>query len=116
MAGIVDIHLEIVRKFEKYRRGYMSYAKVIKKLAEKHFEGLHGLYVFGSVSSQKYHPLSDIDVAIVLLKPAEEEVRVDFYRKVRETFGLNHPFEFHIITNEEWNGWYSKFVKDFVEI
>jgi len=64
-------------------------------------EKLLSVYVFGSVVEGKDHPMSDVDVAIVLSEETNEEERMKLYRKVREAFGL-HPFEIHVITSEEW--------------
>jgi len=39
-----------------------------------------------------------------------------FSLKVSGSVGFSHPFEFHIITREEWDGWYGRFVKEHVKI
>lgn len=78
-------------------------------------EKLLSVYVFGSVIEGRERPMSDVDVAIVLSKKAGEEERVKLYRRVRETFGL-HTFEIHVITSEDWERWYKKFIEKFVEV
>ena len=116
MPGIVDMHLEIIREFEKFRKNYTEYVEVIKKLANEHFDDLYGVFVFGSAVKKTIHPLSDIDVAIVLFTQADEAERIDFYRKIRSIFGIVHPFEIHIVSRREWDEWYSRFVKDYMKI
>ena len=117
MVGLVDIQLEIVRKFKEMRENYLKYVKVIKEVAENHFEGLIDVYVFGSVVRGEEHPMSDVDVAVVLSENVDEEKRVGFYRKVREKIGNLHPFEIHVISRDEWEKWYRKFVKnDYVTV
>ena len=116
MAGLVDMHMEIVERFREYRENYMVHAKAIKKIAEKNFGRIFGVFVFGSVISKNHHPLSDIDLAIVLFESAGEDARTGFYRDVRKETGMLHPFELHVLTKEEWNDWYRKFVKEYIEI
>jgi len=74
------------------------------------------VYVFGSVVRDECYPMSDVDVAVIVGRNVGEEERVEFYRKIREEFGILHPFEIHILSEEEWSI-YKKFVKnDFIEI
>lgn len=116
MADLIDFQIEIVRRFREMRRNYLYNVRKIKDLAKDVFgDRLLSVYVFGSVVEGKEKPMSDVDVAIVLSENAEEEERMKLYRKVREHFGL-HPFEIHVLTSEEWEGWYRRFVKSFVEI
>ena len=112
MVSLIDIQIEIVRKFKEMRREYLKYAKMIKEVAEQHFSNLVAVYVLGSVVKGEEHAMSDVDVAVVLEKPAREEERVAFYRKVREKIGKLHPFEIHVLSIDEWENWYRKFVKD----
>lgn len=116
MADLIDFQIEIVRRFREMRRNYVDNVRKIKDFAKDVFGSrLLSVYVFGSVVEGKERPMSDVDVAIVLSESAEEEERMKLYRKVREHFGL-HPFEIHIVTINEWEGWYKRFVKSFVEI
>jgi len=118
MVGLIDIQLDVVKKFEKIREKFIKNAKELKRIASNLFKNnLHAVYVFGSVVKGKTHAMSDIDVAVVLLKPASENERIRLYKEVRKKFGLLHPFEIHVVTKDEWDGWYRKFVKeDFVEV
>jgi len=116
MVTLMDIQLEIVKRFRELRRDYVKNVKKIKDLAKEIFgERLLSVYVFGSVVEGKDHPMSDIDVAIVLSGEACEDERMKLYRKVRESFGL-HSFEIHVVTSKEWENWYKKFARRFVEI
>ncbi len=116
MATLTDIQIEIVKKFRELRRDYIKNVRKIKELAREIFgEKLLSVYVFGSVVEGEEHPMSDVDVAVVLSEKAGEDERMKLYRKVRESFGL-HPFEIHVITSEEWERWYRRFVKNFIEV
>jgi predicted nucleotidyltransferase len=116
MADLIDFQIEIVRRFREMRRNYLDNVRKIKDLAKDVFgKRLLSVYVFGSVVEGKDRPMSDFDVAIVLSENAAEEERMKPYRKIREHFGL-HPFEIHVLTLDEWEGWYRRFVKRFVEV
>lgn len=113
MVSLMDLQIEIVRKFEKFRKNFVKHARRIKQMASQTF-GDAEVYVFGSVVRNDCHPMSDVDLAVVV-KDASEERRVKFYRRIRKEFGPLHPFEIHILTEEEWNN-YRKFVGDFIKI
>jgi len=116
MADLIDFQIEIVRRFREMRRNYVYNVRKIKDFAKDVFGSrLLSVYVFGSVVEGKEKPMSDVDVAIVLSESAKEEERMELYRKVREHFGP-HLFEIHVLTSEEWEGWYRRFVKRFVEV
>lgn len=116
MVTLTDFQIETVKRFRELRKNYVENVRRIKDLAKEIFgEKLLSVYVFGSVIEGRERPMSDVDVAIVLSKKAGEEERVKLYRRVRETFGL-HPFEIHVITSEDWERWYKKFIEKFVEV
>lgn len=106
--------MEVVRKFEEFRKDFIKHAREIKEIALENF-GDASIYVFGSVMKGKYHPMSDVDLAVVVSRDVDESERIDFYRKIRKEFGILHPYEIHILNREEWRV-YEKFVKDFIKI
>lgn len=106
-------YFEIKDLFEKFRKNYLSYAEEIKKRAIEYFgDDLEMVVVFGSTVEGKTTPLSDIDIAIVTKKKVEDMERAKFRVSINKIFGL-HPFEIHIITLEEWNNWYKRFIKKY---
>ncbi|RLI82919.1 hypothetical protein DRP07_04330 [Archaeoglobales archaeon] len=114
MAGVslIDIQLEILKEFERFRKDYLKHAKEIKRISREIFgKKLEGVYVFGSIVKGKSHPMSDVDIAIILSVAANEVERTKLYGKVRKKFGLAHPFEVHILSVDEWE-WYRRFVKN----
>ncbi len=113
-----EFSLKLSRRYEEFRRRWRDYAEVIKGLAKEFFkENFLSTYVFGSTVRGDYRALSDIDVAIVLKRDVDEFVRVKFRSLVRERLSKVHPFEIHIITEDEWRNWYRRFIKeDYVEI
>ncbi len=57
-----------------------------------------------------YKPLSDIDIAIVLYRGVDEWTRVRFRKVVRRLSGMVNPFEIHILSWDEWENWYKRFI------
>ena len=97
---------------EKYFKDYASYARRIKRIAEKYF-GSVKLYVFGSVVEGDYHVmLSDIDVAVVV-NSYEKEKALRLKVEVEKNFG--DVFQLHVLSEKEWK-FYLNFVKKFVEV
>jgi len=109
-------YIGVKETFEKFRKRYLDYAKVIKKEALKFFGSLLKLVVvFGSTVEGGTRPLSDIDIAIVLGGRVGELDRAKFRVSINKLFGL-HPFEIHIITIDEWENWYRRFVRKYIII
>ncbi|MFB6489833.1 MAG: hypothetical protein TU35_001065 [Thermoproteus sp. AZ2] len=46
---------------------------------------------------------------------ADEEARMRLRREIDNVLGAN-PFELHIVTPEQYSGWYAKFIKKWIEI
>ena len=118
MVRLIDFQFDTVKKFKAIRDKFVENARELKRIASNLFkDDLYAVYVFGSVVKGKTHAMSDIDVAVVLLKPATEYERIRLYREVRKKFGMLHPFEIHVVTKDEWDSWYGKFVgEDFIEV
>lgn len=114
MVSLMDIQMEVVRKFEEFRKDFIEHARKIKEIALEIF-GDANVYVFGSVVRGECHPMSDVDVAVVVSKDICEEERINFYRKIRKEFGILHPFEIHILSRKEWRV-YEKFTKNSIKI
>jgi len=113
MVSLMDLQMEIVRKFEKFRKNYKKYVNEIRDLAVTIF-GKAEVYVFGSVVEGRTHPMSDVDVAVVV-EDASEDKRIEFYREIRKNFGMLHPFEIHVVTEREWET-YKRFIKKFEKV
>lgn len=113
MVSLTDLQIEVVREFERFRRSYKENAEKIKEIASRLFGDVE-VYVFGSVVEGKVHPMSDVDIAVVVGR-ADEEERVRLYGEVRKTFGPLHPFEIHVLTEGEWMK-YKKFIRKYLKI
>lgn len=107
---LVDILIEKREKEKKYFRNYLSFAKTIKKEAEKKLEKPK-VFIFGSVVKGKAKIGSDIDILIVSKTFKDPLKRGEFLAKIEEKLGEFHPFEFHLVTPEDYKNWYSRFIK-----
>jgi len=112
-----EFTIRVSNEYKKFRNNWRKYAGLIKELGKEFFrDNLVVVYVFGSTVRGDYRILSDIDVAVVLKENVDEFQRAKFRSLVRKKLGRLNPFEIHIITNDEWKNWYSKFIKgEFVE-
>jgi len=103
--------IELVQIFREYRDRWREYASIINKLSEDYFgQHFYGVYVFGSIVRGDIKPLSDIDIAMVLCKGVDEFSRAKFRGLGRNRIGRVHPFQIHILTKDEWDNWYMRFV------
>ncbi|RUM89655.1 MAG: hypothetical protein DSZ24_00635 [Thermodesulfatator sp.] len=120
MNAFLEIKRQWRKHVEKYFRNPVFYARILKELARKEF-GEARVYLFGSVARGEALPgVSDIDLLVVTPKAPEKITQkglfIDrFHRKIGDLFT---PFEIHIVTPEEFENWYSKFIKkeDLLEV
>lgn len=112
--SLIDILTERAAVEKKYFQNYLYFAGLIKREAKKILKETK-VFVFGSILRKKEMP-QDIDVLIISpeLEMAGEKsrVRMELFRRL----GFSHPFEIHLITPEEYKGWYSRFIKEKKEI
>jgi len=103
--------MERIRVFENY----LDYAKKIKELLEKRLSSFE-LFVFGSVVRGNFSVgLSDIDIAIVSEEFKNRNKKLEIYDLLFSKF-FSYPFEFHLLTKEQWN-FYKRFIReDFIKI
>lgn len=112
-----EILQEIWQENKKYFQNYKLYCQKIKKEAEK-LLGVVKVLVFGSIVRGEFTPKSDIDILIISENlPEGQEKRGKIRTKIKSNVGPFSPFQIHLATPEEYQGWYQKFIKgDFEEI
>ncbi len=117
MKGEIGQLIKEAKREEKYFQNYLRYAKEIKKEAEKFLgKGKVRLMVFGSIL-RKDEVAQDIDILIVSPKLKDYKIRSFLLAKIFKKLGNFSPFEFHLITPEEYQNWYQNFIKkEFIEI
>ena len=65
------------------------------------------IYLFGSILKGDLVAGSDIDILIIADVPKKHLKRAELIAEIEENAGLplSHPFEFHLLTQEELNTW-----------
>ena len=86
-----------------------NYKKHLKKIEISTLTILNNsqIFLFGSVIKGNLVAGSDIDILIVANIPKNHLERAELIAKIEENAGLplSHPFEFHLLTQEEVNTW-----------
>ncbi len=106
---------KIIRKWviarKNYFKNWRKYLSEVKKIAREYFgENFKEMVVFGSVAKGNFSVgLSDIDVAIVLKEKVSNEKRIEFIELIFRKFP-DSPFEFHVVDEKVWKGWYLRFI------
>ncbi|MEM4914215.1 MAG: nucleotidyltransferase domain-containing protein [Desulfurococcaceae archaeon] len=72
--------------------------------------------LFGSYVRGEMRPDSDIDVLLVTEHARDPWMRAKLYKKIFEDLGVEHVFQVHIVTQEEYEKWYKKFIDVYVEV
>ncbi len=112
---MIDLLLEIREELGKYYENPWAYLRIIKELVRRRDSDARVL-VFGSFVKGCMRPDSDIDVLVITRLASDDWVRAGLRAEImRELDGIN-PFELHIVTPEEYNGWYARFVDKWVEV
>jgi predicted nucleotidyltransferase len=112
--NLIDILIEQAQEREKYFKNYLFYAKEIKKAAEE-ILGKVKVFVFGSILKKK-EIARDIDILIVSPKLKTTAQKSKILAKLWKKFGIDIPFEFHLINPDEYKNWYRHFIKEKIEI
>ncbi len=110
--------MEFLRRVYESRKRYFDnlekYIEEIKRVVKEEIPDAE-IYLYGSVVDGDYSiGLSDIDIAIVSDKFLDRDEKLNFFGKITKKF-IDSPFEFHIITKEQWRI-YKKFIKKFVKV
>lgn len=114
-VDFVDILLDDLRMFEKYRKNLVGYAKMIKGVVRRRDpEGR--VLIFGSTVKGEARPDSDIDVLVVTELAGDLDERLRLRMEIARAIGDVTPFEIHIVTREEFEGWYMRFIDEYVEV
>ncbi len=100
-------------KIEMIRRYHDFLPKIVEKCKEvlKEFE----IYVFGSILENE-RGVRDIDVLIVSKNaPKKLREKARALAKIEEDLPIYHPFEFHIVDEDEFE-FYKKHIKKFERV
>ncbi|BFH74825.1 nucleotidyltransferase domain-containing protein [Sulfurisphaera javensis] len=109
--------LYLAREWEK-RKYYLlharEYVKKIKDICVKEIDPECRVILFGSVARGNFRIDSDVDV-LVITKVRDEIDRARVSQKLHDAIGVREPFEIHIVTKEEYENWYKRFIDVYEE-
>ena len=90
---------KFIKNHKKYLKKIESSIKVILKDSQT--------YLFGSIIEGNLVAGSDIDILVIANVPKNHLKRAELIATIEENAGLplSHPFEFHLLTQEEVNNW-----------
>jgi len=108
---ITDILLDIKRERDRIIKRLNHVLSEIKNIA-KSYDKNSKILLFGSAYKQELKSDSDIDIIIISEKSVDHNFRMELLRKIYSVLGGEGIIQLHIITSEEFERWYIKFIKD----
>lgn len=112
---LVDLELEYSKIRGEYINNIAGYLRRIKEICRK-FDPKCKLIVFGSYVRGGMRADSDIDVLLITDQACDASYRGRVRVAIAREIGLITPLEIHIITTEEYEGWYKKFIDAYWEV
>jgi hypothetical protein len=98
--------LDRMIKAKEMIKNYKEYLKIINKNIKLVLKDAQ-VYLFGSILEGNLVAASDIDILIIADVPKKHLKRAEIIAKIEEKSGLplSHPFEFQLLTQEEFDTW-----------
>ncbi len=98
--------LDLMIKTKEMIKNHKDYLKTINKNIKLVLRESQ-IYLFGSILEGNLVAASDIDILIIADIPKSHLKRAEIIANIEEKSGLplNHPFEFHLLTQEEFDTW-----------
>lgn len=112
---LIDLEIEHMRARESYIRDIPSYLKRIRDIC-KGFDQSCRLIVFGSFARGSMRVDSDVDVLVISGGAGSATFRAAMRAAIAREIGLVTPFEIHIVTPEEYEAWYKRFIDVYLEV
>ena len=113
--SLVDIMLELRKVYKHYKSNAYYYLKQIKNLMDKYDESSK-IILFGSFIKGKDRVDSDIDVLIITDLAKDHCFRARLRAEIKDLIGAINPFEFHIVSKEEYDMHYKNMIDKYKEI
>ena len=90
---------EMIKNHRKYLKKINKNIKLVLKKSQ--------VYLFGSIIEGNLVAASDIDILIIAEVPKSHLKRAEIIANIEEKSGLplSHPFEFHLLTQKEFDKW-----------
>ncbi len=98
--------LDLMIRTKDMIKNHKEYLKIIYKNIKLVLNESQ-IYLFGSIIEGNLVAASDIDILIIAEVPKKHLKRAEIIANIEEKSGLplSHPFEFHLLTQEEFDTW-----------
>lgn len=107
-------YFTLLKKRADLRRLYIADLEHYRGEIEKFFKNKLGnveVRFFGSVMTENFDAESDVDVLVISPNtPQRLYERSKLIAELKSLIGFTSPFEVHLITYEEYEGWYKNFI------
>ena len=111
----IDLLIEDAEERRKYFRDFIKYAEKAKEIVKQRDPDAR-MMLFGSAVKGELRPDSDVDLLIITDIAEKLDERIKLRMEMVKILGEGSPFEIHIITDEEYENWYRKFIDRFLEL
>jgi len=111
----IDLLIEDAEERKKYLRDFIKYAEKVKEIVKQRDPDAR-IMLFGSAVKGELRPDSDVDLLIITDIAEKIDERIKLRMEMVKILGEGSPFEIHIITDEEYENWYRKFINRFPEL
>ena len=111
----IDLLIENAEKRKEYFANFVKYAEKVKE-AVKRLDPEARVIIFGSIVRGNVRPDSDIDLLIITKIAENLDERIKLRIRIMEILGEESPFEPHIVSVEEYENWYRRFMDQFIEL
>ncbi|MEM1944337.1 MAG: nucleotidyltransferase domain-containing protein [Nitrososphaerota archaeon] len=112
---LTDLLREIRAEKRRYHEDVWKYVRAIRDLVRRQDPSARVL-LFGSFVKSSMRPDSDIDVLIITGEAAYLDRRISLRAGIARELGEVTPFQIHIVTPEEYVGWYRRFIDRYEEV
>ncbi len=113
--GFIDLLIEDAEEWKRFFEDFLRYAEKVKEVVRRRDPNAR-IIVFGSVVRGDVRPDSDIDLLIITDLAEKLDERIKLRMEIMRILGEGSPFEIHIITAEEYENWYRRFIDQTLEL
>ena len=113
--GFIDLLIEDAEERKRFFEDFLRYAEKVKEVVRRRDPNAR-IIVFGSVVRGDVRPDSDIDLLIITDLAEKLDERIRLRMEIMRILGEGSPFEIHIITAEEYENWYRRFIDQTLEL
>ena len=113
--GFIDLLIEDAEERKRCFEDFLRYVEKVKEVVRRRDPNAR-IIVFGSVVRGDVRPDSDIDLLIITDLAEKLDERIRLRMEIMKILGEGSPFEIHIITAEEYENWYRRFIDQTLEL